>query len=449
MKTFFSKCTAGPRRVFAAFAFLPWIFNALPAYARQSAPSIPLVLSASFYARNHVQSMGQMPGMPGMPGMKMKGTFGSWPMSREGSGTSWQPDSSPMFMRDLPTRGGFDIGLMGIFQGGYVDDGGKRGDHGFFGNSMAMLMGRKAMGKDILGLHFMSSFDPILDGRRGVPNLFENPFEVNGATVADRKDPHNLVAELAMSFSHPLAKDWSAFFYGGPVGEPALGNVMFLHRPSGLEIPEAPISHDWFDGTHISFGVLTLGAVYQDKWKLEGSAFNGHDPLNLYGIGPIALNSTSGRLSYNPDSNWSLSASYGDIVSDTSSHRLTAGASYSRSLTHGDNLSVTAYFGQNLAVGSPKSNAWLGEATYCRGKDAYFARLERVDKDELVEVPPGIHTINKLLFGAVHNLASRDGFSYAIGAYAGLYSFPSALKPEYGNSPVTLGVFLRVRPEKM
>ena len=354
-----------------------------------------------------------------------------------------------MFMKMLPSVGGFDLGTMGAIQAGYVDAGGKRGDKGFFSTSMVMLMGRKELSGGTLGLHFMSSLDPIINSKRGVPNLFQNGFTVAGTEVGDRKDPHNMFAELAASYSHPLSKDWSGFLYGGPVGEPALGNVMYLHRTSGLEIPEAPISHDWFDGTHISFGVATLGLVYQNKWKIEGSAFNSDEPgAHLYGIGRVAFNSASSRLSYNPSRDWSFTTSYGYLNSDVNEHRLTLGAVYSHDLPHGDNLSATAYLGQNIVQGSAKSNAWLAETTYYHGAEQFFTRIERVDKDELVNVPTGRYTVNKLLLGVVHNFHSKDQLDYGLGTYAGVYSFPSSLNASYGKNPLTFGVFFRIRPSK-
>ena len=389
-------------------------------------------------------------GMPGMADMPMKASYGPWSTNREGSGTTWQTDSSPMFMKMLPSVGGFDFSTMGTLQAGYVNDGGKRGDTGLFSNSMVMVMGRKEVGGGILGLHFMTSLDPFLNGRSGVPNLFQNGFTVHGVDIADRKDPHNAFAELALSYSHPLSREWTGFFYGGPAGEPALGNVMYLHRTSGMEIPEAPISHDWFDGTHISFGVATLGVAFQDKWKLEGSAFNSAEPgETLYGIGKFRLNSASGRLSYNPTQDWSFSTSYGYLNSDVNQHRLTFSAAYSHELPHGDNFSATAYFGQNIVAGASNSNAWLAEATYFHGANRYFARLERVDKNELLGVPAGTYTVNKLLLGDVHQLYSKDGLDYGVGAYAGLYSFPNSLNSSYGASPVTFGIFFRICPSQM
>ena len=50
-----------------------------------------------------------------------------------------------------------------------------------------------------------------------------------------------------------------------------------MHRASGMDNPEAPISHHWLDSTHITFGVVTLGAVV-DTWKIETSAFRGREP---------------------------------------------------------------------------------------------------------------------------------------------------------------------------
>ena len=386
-------------------------------------------------------------GSQGMAGMQMKANLGNWSANREGSGTSWQPDSSPMFMKMLPSLGGFEFGTMGTIQAGYVDAGGKRGDKDVFSQSMIMLMGRRDLGGGTLGFHFMTSLDPFVNGREGVPNLFQNGFAVGGVDIGDRKDPHNVFAELAVSYSHPLSEDWTGFIYGGPVGEPALGNVMYLHRTSGLEVPEAPISHDWFDGSHISFGVATVGLVYRNEWKLEGSVFNSGEPgANLYGIGPLALNSSSVRLSYNPSRDWSFSTSYGRLKSDVNEHRLTFSAAYNHELPHGDNFSATAYFGQNIVQGSANSNALLAEATYYHAKEAFFIRFERVDKDELLDVPAGNYTISKLLFGGIHNFYSKDRLDYGLGAYAGVYSFPRSLNDFYGIHPLTLGVFLRVRP---
>ena len=389
-------------------------------------------------------------------GMQMKGSLGDWSMNREGSGTSWQPDSSPMYMKMLPKAGRYDLSLMGQVQTGYIDTGGKRGDKQGYANSMLMWMAQRDTGGGKLGLHLMLSADPITNGKRGVPNLFQTGEALNGKPLVDRQHPHDLLSELAASFSKPINRKDRVFLYAGPVGEPALGNVMFMHRPSGSEIPEAPISHHWFDSTHISFGVATLGLSFGEKWKFEASAFNGHEPdENRFDIDPISLNSASGRISFNPDRNWSLSASYGFLNSPEAleagldQHRLTANATYNRASENGDNLATTFLFGRLIVSGAKESNALLLESSLTHRDDTTFVRFERVDKDELVGVPPGRYTIDKLLIGDVHNLVKRDGYEYGLGGYFGIYTFPKVLDTFYGNHPVTWGLFLRVRPGRM
>ena len=419
-------------------------------------PTTNFSFSLKAGAAGEKSQMGAMPGMSPMNAMQMKGDLGDWPMSREGSGTSWQPDSSPMHMLMLPAAGRYDLSFMGQLQAGYVDAGGKRGEKQDYSNSMFMWMAQRDTGDGRLALHLMMSLDALTNGERGVPNLFQTGETAHGQPLVDRQHPHDLFDEISASYSKPVRGNDRAFLYAAPVGEPALGNTMFMMRPSGMEIPEAPISHHWFDSTHISFGVVTAGYVIADKWKFEASAFNGREPNeNRYDIEPMNLKSSSGRITYNPDSNWSLSASYGFLRSPEAldplinQHRLTASATYNRPFSNGDNFASTAYFGQLIVAGQKKSNAFAWENTLSLGRDSLFERFERVDKDELVGVPAGSYTINKLLFGDVHNVEFKNGFEYGLGAYVGVYSFPKSLDQFYGSHPLTWGVFLRIRPQKM
>lgn len=396
--------------------------------------------------------------MPGMQIGQMKGTQGDWSTARQGSGTSWMPDSSPMFMKMLPMWNGFEIHLMGSASANFADAGGSRGDSRLFSNSMAMLMMRRAQPDGgVLGLQFMASLDAFFNGKKGYPNLFQTGETENGMPLRDRQHPHDLLSEVAVAYSRPVGSNMRAIGYFGIVGEPALGGSMFMMRPSSMENPEAPIGHHWFDSTHISFGVATLGLAVDDKWKIEGSAFNATEPNeNRYDIDPLKFNSYSGRVSYNPSKDWSFQASYAFLKEPepttepgVDQHRFTASLMHSRPMSNGDNASMAVIFGRNIKPGEDATNALALEGSYYRGQDTYFARLERVEKDELVGVPPGTYTINKLVLGGVRNIASRGGFDVGVGGFVGLYSFPSSLEPFYGKSPVSFGVFVRVRPGKM
>jgi hypothetical protein len=108
------------------------------------------------------------PGMAGMdmPGMTsddtdqamsmpMTGAFGPYAMSREASGTSWQPDSTPHAGLDF-MAGDWMLMAHGYADAIYDNQGGRRGDDKAFSASMAMLMGQRPIGEDgTLGLRAM------------------------------------------------------------------------------------------------------------------------------------------------------------------------------------------------------------------------------------------------------------------------------------------------------
>src|SRR4029077_18714488 len=117
---------------------------------------------------------------------------------------------------------------------------------------------------------------------------------------------------------------------GGPVGEPALGPVGFMHRASAAGDPDAPPAprqfcsthtptapprHHPFDSTHIAFGVVTA-AVDHGPFVIEGSLFNGREPdENRWEIDFAPLGSFSGRLWYRPNDEWEFQASSGHLTS--------------------------------------------------------------------------------------------------------------------------------------
>jgi hypothetical protein len=384
----------------------------------------------------------------------MRGRLNAWGMQKEGSGTSLLPESSPMYMRHLGRNGRFEQSGMGFVTFNFTDAGGPRGPERFYSNSMLMLMGVAANEKETTGYSVMLSLDPLFNGRFGAPNLFQTGETAYGVPLTDFQHPHDLFVEVAGTYSREIAPATRAFVYAGPVGEPALGGPTFMHRPSGVEIPEAPIGHHWFDSTHISWGVLTLG-VNTTTWQLEGSLFNGHEPdENRYAPDSVSLNSASARLTLTPSRDLAFNVAYGfldepePLEPGVHQNRVTASAVWNRALADGDNLAVSAAFGRNLKEGEP-THAYLLETTYSTGPTSLFARWESVEKDEIGGVPAGTYRINKFLLGGVQELARFDGFDFGVGGYVGFYMFPSSLEPFYGENPMTLGVFVRLRPSRM
>jgi len=191
-------------------------------------------------------------------GMEMKGFLGPYAMTREGSGTSWLPDSTP-HEGVHAAIGNWMLMGHALINGVYDHQGGPRGGDKAFAGGMLMGMAQRQLGDGTLGFRAMVSPDPFM-GPRGYPLLFASGESADGrTTLIDRQHPHELFMELAGSYSYNLSANSSVFLYAGLPGEPALGPSAFMHRTSGADIPEAPLTPHWLDSTHITFGVVTLG----------------------------------------------------------------------------------------------------------------------------------------------------------------------------------------------
>jgi hypothetical protein len=306
-----------------------------------------------------------------------------------------------------------------------------------------------------LGLRAMLSLDPLM-GKSGYPLLFQTGETADGSThLIDRQHPHNLFMELAASYSHRITAADSVFVYAGLPGEPALGPPAFMHRFSGMDSPEAPLTHHWLDSTHITNGVVTIGYV-RDRLKLEASAFHGREPDQFrYRIEAGRLDSGSVRISLNPTDNWSLQVSHGFVRSPESleptvnTRRTTASMIHNTALEHG-NWQTTFAWGRNTNDPGKRLDGYLVESAFAlHDKHTLFGRIERVDKDELFEESAPQHgqafKVNKLSVGYIHDLKLGQHTRIGIGGLASAYSIPKSLEPAYGAHPTSYMVFARVK----
>ena len=275
------------------------------------------------------------PVMQSMDSMMM-GALGGYPMVREASGTSWQPDTSTHSGIHL-MEGGWMLMGHTLLNGVYDWQQGPRGDTDTFLSGMVMGMANRHFDSgDTLQFRAMVSPEPLM-GKSGYPLLLATGETANGSTpLVDRQHPHDLFMELSGTYSHALTLADSVFLYTALPGEPAFGPPAFMHRESILDSPEAPISHHWLDSTHISYGVVTLGYVH-DTFKLEVSRFRGREPDQFrYNIETGALDSSSARLSWNPTRELSLQASWANQTSpeqlepEKNEKRLSASAIYTQ-----------------------------------------------------------------------------------------------------------------------
>jgi hypothetical protein len=382
------------------------------------------------------------------------GELGSYSMGRDASGTAWQPDVSAHEGLHVMS-GPWMVMAHAVLNGVWDTQSGPRGDDKAFVSGMAMVMAQRSMANgDVLGLRAMVSPDPFM-GKSGYPLLLASGETADGKTpLVDRQHPHDLFMELSASYAHRLSDRSSVFVYAGLPGEPAFGPPAFMHRLSIMDSPEAPITHHWLDSTHISFGVLTLGAVLGD-WKVEASRFNGREPdEHRYNIETGRLDSTAARVSWNPDAHWSLQASWAREIApeqlepDTNQTKWSASAIYTRPLGDQGWWSTTAAWGRKS--GDHRDlDAFALESAVKLGRDwTLFGRAERTENDELVSTGDHhgpVFTVGKVSVGAVRDWPISEHLSLGLGALYAYDFTPSRLDAVYGGDPHGAMVFTRLK----
>ena len=386
--------------------------------------------------------------------MSMAGLYGSYAMTREASGTSWQPDSTPM-PGVHAAEGEWMTMLHGFVDAIYDEQGGPRGASQTFSTSMLMLMARRELPEGAFGVRLMISAEPLM-GASGYPLLLQTGETADGhVPLIDRQHPHNLLMEAAATYSRSLSPESSMFVYAGPAGEPALGPTTFMHRLSGMDNPEAPLTHHWMDSTHVTFGVVTAGYVWR-QFKLDASAFNGREPdQHRSEVELRPLDSWSARLTWNPAADWSMQVSSGHLASpeqlepNVAIQRTTASVSYNAPFP-GQWWQTTLAWGHNSPSEGMASSGWLLEsALKLTSAQTLFGRAERVAKDELFLPGAPLYgesfTVSKLSLGYICDFAHLSALSLGVGGLASTYSYPATLNSTYGYRPTSYMLFVRAR----
>lgn len=369
------------------------------------------------------------------------------------SGTAWQPASvtEPMWMA---TRGEWQFMIHGTVFIDYNQQGGRRGEGKAESVNYAMFMEQHELWGGTLLLRQMFSAESLTSPHPGFPELFQTGETYHGEPLVDHQHPHNVFAELAASYTLPLNEQVSWLLYGGPSAEPALGPVTYIHRASAAENPAAPLSHHLEDSTHTSFGVVMTGFII-DRFKLEASAFNGHEPNEeRWSIQLAPLDSWSFRGSVAPTRDWVAQYSYGKLIHPEALEpgaqtRQSASVEYNRPLPRG-NWATSLIWGrvQKTFENFPLNGYTFESTVNFLERNYAYTRIELVDKDELFPNLPGHPTyrIGAYTFGGVRDLVHNSKGQIGVGADVTFYSKPESLNAAYGVNPVSFHIFLRFRP---
>lgn len=414
-------------------------------------------------------------GQPGMDGsMSMSHSFSrNLPMNRNGSGTSWHPDQTPLYAYMKHTgpenRPGwmymlhYSIFLRHTNQNINNPDGRGR-DSQFDAPNWFMGMAQRTVGKRGLFLaRAMLSLDPVTVGADGYPLLFQSGESYRGQRLVDRQHQHDLFSELSVAYSYAFSPKSDAFIYVGFPGEPALGPPAFMHRISSFNNPDSPLGHHWHDATHITFGVVTAGYRLGIA-KLEASSFTGREPdEKRLGFDRPRFDSYSFRFSVNPSPTLALQVSRGFIKSpeavepDEDVNRTTASVLHSKPLGGPDRYVTSALvWGLNSHDGV-NENAYLAETSLQLNRVALYGRYENVTKsqEELGishdETPNGagahpLVNVNNLTLGMNYRLIRHQNTDLVAGAQLTASMPDQFLQSYYGKLPLSGQIYLRLTP---
>lgn len=387
----------------------------------------------------------------------------NFPMNRDGSGTGWQADQSPMWMfmkMKKKTALMFHGSLFLRYTIQDLTNQSNRGGQQFDAPNMFMFSASREMTKkDLFSFFTMISLEPLSEGNSGYPLLFQNGETYNGVALVDRQHPHDFISTLAINWTHSVSKELDVNYYLAFPGEPSLGPEFFMHRLSAMNNPDAPLGHHWQDATHISFGVATLGIRYKFI-KFEGSAFNGREPdeKRFNFDGPQA-DSYSYRVSVNPISTISFQFSQGFLQSPEILHpteniiRTTSSIIHTKKLSGYNFISSAAIWGMNTTK-DYNYNSFLLESNLQVGSSSIYTRYELIQKSaedlSLVHFKTDdVFLIQAFTLGYNRILLQYSKGLISIGAQATLNIPDPAIEYLYGSCPLSAQVFLKFSPPRI
>jgi hypothetical protein len=378
------------------------------------------------------------------------------------SGTSAEPNSTPVPML-MTMKGSWMLMLHGVAFLNAQQQSGPRGAGKVFSTNWIMPMAQRKLGPGTFTARTMLSFEPATVTGRYYPELFQQGETAYGKPIVDGQHPHDFVMELAALYDLNLGERSLLSFYAAPVGDPAMGPTAYPHRASASEDPIAPLGHHLEDSTHIADDVVTLGFTHSIV-RLEASGFHGREPDEFrWNIDSGAIDSWSTRLTVQPGQNWSAQYSFAYLTSpealspDENIQRMTASIMYNRPIAHG-NWASSLIWGRNRVVQTGLVwNGYLLESTLRFAENNYlWTRIENVDrtnelllKDEFE--PPDFHEsiigrVQAYTLGYDRNINLIPHLETALGAQITSYHDGGRLAGIYGNHPVGVVMFLRVRP---
>jgi hypothetical protein len=314
----------------------------------------------------------------------------------------------------------------------------------------------RRFGKTRVSFHGMLSAEPWTLRRLGSAQVLQLGETLDGAPLLDYQHPHDLVMGLEARVDWTANSRTTFFVTGGPMGAAALGPPPFMHRVSSGANPTAPLSHHMLDSSHITHGVVTLGAT-RDGWTIDASVFRGREPdEDRVALDMGRLDSVSGRVAWHRGP-WRAQVSSGHLNEPELSEpgdltRTTASLEHDRADAVGRRTAWLAAWGRNDRSDHAETG-WLMEGRRdLTILDTVYGRAGLVDRFILVDFDYAAATglerhlrswVAALTIGYERAVRARTHTTIAFGADVTLHQLSNNLQDSYGR-PVSWHVFLRL-----
>lgn len=308
--------------------------------------------------------------------------------------------------------------------------------------------------------------------RTGYPELFQiGELRSDGRPYIDYQHPHSSpIMGLTLSDTIRMGERDLFKISFAPRGQAAEGPVPFMHRPTGVMNPDAPLGHHiGQDVAHITSTVLAL-SYYRGDNIFEVSGFHGGDPDPNKSDLPLGkINSFAARWikSLTPNLLAMVSWSYLDLrghheddeVDEASTeHGLSSAQRASTSLYSRHRLGSwlllnTFIFGELDTRGELTTTqlSFLDEVTLQKDKHSIWGRVEFLER---LPQQLGINLtaekwVTALTLGYSHRILSLNHLDVRTGVSGTIDFVPSEWRAAYGSRPATGRVFVQVSGMKM
>ncbi len=343
-----------------------------------------------------------------------------------------------------------------------------RGRDRFAAPNMFMAdLGTSVGDRHYLNAEFMGTLEKWTIPKDGYPEFLQIGEENHDhVPFLDAQHPHSSPV-MGLTFSDTIAlgegKDHLMLSFA-PRGQSTDGPVAFMHRPTGMVNPDAPLGHHiGQDVGHISSTVLAA-SIHLERTTLEVSAFNGREPKPSEVDLPLATpNSYAARLTreFSAHSYGMASAAY---VKDpekgdpTLTHvwRYSASLYREREFNGGWTLNRTLIWGLINGYDYVSAlNSFTWEFLLKKKPCSIWSRVEVLQRSPLeLEIPVAANGdkgrwVTAVTLGYTHALGQWDALELGLGASVTKDFLPAVYRDAYGGNPVTARLFLQASGMKM